>query len=270
MAENKDQKIVVQTELQESDNNLILHGLKLAAIFKKELCLLYNFHPRHKKKHGEFKEKLQNYAAIVRNEVQQQKISTLLLSETESRLPDLLAEDYEAIIFVLNIQNFKDYSKALAETPVPFIFVHPESNIKKYDHLVQPIDMRKEVSDSSLWCSYFGRFNNAEIVTIAANDKTTEAQQKVSKNAEFARKLYHKFKINHKLYKGNKSSLRNVFEALDLALASDCNLLVILGSSGITPLDLLIGLPERKIVNRAGKLPVMVINPRKDNYILCD
>ena len=270
MTDNKEQKIVVYTELRDTDQNLILHGLKLAAIFKKELCLLYNYHPKHKKKHGEFREKLREYAAVVRNELPQQKISTLLFSENESRLPDQLAVDYEAIIFVLNIKNFKSYSKALAETSVPFIFVHPESNIKNYDHLVQPIDMRKEVSDSSLWCSYFGRFNNAEIVTIAANDKTKEAQHKVSKNAELTRKLYRKFKIKHKLYKGNKSSLRNVFEALDLALASDCNLLVILGSSSITPLDLLIGLPERKIVNRAGKLPVMVINPRKDNYILCD
>lgn len=270
MTENKEQKIVVQTELQESDNNLILHGLKLAAIFKKELCLLYNYQPKHKKKHQKFNEILESYAAVVKNELPQQKVSTLLLSENQTRLPDVLAEDYEAIIIVLNIRNFKNYSKALAETSVPFLFVHPESEIKDYNHLVQPIDMRKENSDSSLWCSYFGRFNNAEIVTIAANDKTKEAKQRVKKNAELTRKLYKKFNITHQLYKGAKSSLRNVFEALELALASDCNLLVILGSSSITPLDLLIGLPERKIINRAGKLPVMVINPRKDNYILCD
>ncbi|MDX8339875.1 hypothetical protein SLH46_11815 [Draconibacterium sp. IB214405] len=270
MTDSKEQKIVVYTELKDSDQNLILHGLKLAAIFKKELCLLYNYQPKQKKQRDELKEKLQNYAAIIKQEIPEQKVSTLLMSESQTRLPDLLAEDYEAIIIVLNALNFKQYSTLLTETSVPFLFVHPESKITHYNHLVQPIDLRKEISDSSLWCSYFGRFNAAEIVSVAANDKTTEAKNNVNKNAELTRKLYRKFDIAHKLYKGGKSSLRNVFEALELALASDCNLLVILGSSSITPLDYLIGLPERKIINRAGKLPVMVINPRKDNYILCD
>ncbi|QIA08417.1 hypothetical protein [Draconibacterium halophilum] len=270
MTDSKEQKIVVYTELKETDQNLILHGLKLAAIFKKELCLLYNYHPKQKKQRDELKEKLQKYAAIVKQEMPEQKVSTLLTSESQTELPDLLAIDYEAIMIVLNSLNFKRYSTALAETSIPFLFVHPESKITDYNHLVQPIDLRKEISDSSLWCSYFGRFYGAQIVTIAARDKTQEAKNKVYKNTALTRKLYKKFKITHKCFKGSKSSLRNVFEALELALASDCNLLVILGSSSITPLDLLVGLPERKIINHAGKLPVMVINPRKDNYILCD
>ncbi|HYQ56826.1 MAG TPA: hypothetical protein VEP89_05700 [Draconibacterium sp.] len=270
MTDSKEQKIVVFTELKETDQNLILHGLKLAAIFKKELCLLYNYQPRQKKHHENFKLQLQNYATVVKKEVPQQKVSTLLLAENLTVLPDILAEEYEAITIVINTTTFKTTSSALAETSVPFLYVHPESEIMNYNHLVQPIDLRKEVSDSSLWCSYFGRFNGAQIVTVAANDKTREAKQSVSRNAELTRKLYKKFKISHKLYKGTRSSLRNVYEALELAIASDCNLLVILGSSSITPLDLLVGLPEQKVLKHAGKLPVMVINPRKDNYILCD
>lgn len=270
MTNSKEQKIVVFIELKDSDQNLIIHGLKLAAIFKKELCLLYNYQPKQKKQHDELKQKLQSYAAIVKKEVPEQLVSTLLLCESQTQLPDRLAEDYEGIIIVLNSLNLRSYTTALAETSIPFLFVHPESKIMDYNHLLQPIDLRKEISDSSLWCSYFGRFNAAQIVTISANDKTKEAKTNVMKNTEMTRKLYEKFKIAHKRYKGSRSSLRNVFEALELALASDCNLLVILGSSTITPVDLLIGLPERKVIKAAGKLPVMVINPRKDNYILCD
>lgn len=270
MTVSKEQKIVVYIELSDTDRNVILHGLKLAAIFKKELCLLYNYPAKQKKQREQLKEKLQDYATVVKQEIPKLKVSTLLLSESPTQFPDLLAEDYEAILFVFNSLNFKRYSKSLAETSVPFLFVHPESKIADYNRLVQPVDLRKETSDSSLWCSYFGRFNNAEIVTIAANDKTKEAKNNVNKNAELTRKLYKKFKITHQLYRGSKSSLGNVFEAVELALASDCNLLVILGSTSITPLDLLIGLPEKKVITQAGKLPVLVINPRKDNYILCD
>ena len=63
-----------------------------------------------------------------------------------------------------------------------------------------------------------------------------------------------KFGIDHKIFKGTKSSLRNTFEALDLAQSSNSDLLVILGSSNITPLDLLIGLPERKLIKKAKDL----------------
>ncbi len=104
----------------------------------------------------------------------------------------------------------------------------------------------------------------------AANDRSKEGQNNVARNLVFAKRLYKKFKLNHKIFKGTKSSLGNSFEALDLAHSSGSNLLIILGSSTITPLDWLVGLPERKIVKKAGNLPILIVNPRKDNYILCD
>lgn len=270
MNNSLDQKIVVLTELTKDDNTLILNGIKLATIFNKELCLLYNYPLKRKKQHHEFKTKLQEYSSVVKKDVQNLKVSTLLLNESKDNLPDVLAEKFECVLIVANSTNFKSYSKCLLESPVPMLFAHPDSRIMDFDHLVQPIDLRKENSDGSLWSSYFGRFNEAEIVVVAANDKSKEGKYNVSKNAELTSKLYKKFNIKHKLYKGTKSSFRISFEALELALASECNLLVILGSSTITPIDYLIGLPERKLIRQAGKLPVMVINPRRDNFILCD
>lgn len=270
MNNDLNQKIVICTELTNDDNALILNGIKLASIFNKELCLLYNYPVKRKKQHHEFRKSLQEYSAVVKKDVPNLKVSTLLLNESKGNLPDVLAEKFECIMLVANAVNFSQYSKCLSESPVPFLFVHPNSQIMEFDQLVQPMDLRKENSDCSLWCSYFGRFNKAEIVVVAANDKSKEGKYNISKNAELTRKLYKKFNIKHKLYKGNRSSFRVSFEALDLALASDCNLLVILGSSAVTPVDYLIGLPERKIIKQAGKLPVMVINPRRDNFILCD
>lgn len=270
MTATKEQKIVVFTELTSEDKSLILNGIKVASIFKKELCLVYNYSKKDKNNYSLFKEKLKQYTATIKNEVPHLTVSTLLLSENHMDLPDILADDYEAIVLVVNSLRFKQYSKLLSESSVPLLFVRPDSKIMDFNQLVQPIDLRKENSDSSLWCSYFGRFNEAEIVVVAANDKGKYNKTELLKNIELSRKLYRKFKIKHKIYKGTKSSFRNSFEALDLALASDCNLLVLLGSSAVTPLDVLIGLPERKIIQRAGNLPVLVINARKDNYILCD
>lgn len=270
MTNNKEQKVVVLTELKPTDNSLILNGIKIASIFKKELCLVYNYRKKFKKKHLQFKEELQKYTLPIKTELPGLKVSTLLISESGLDLPDILADDFEAIFLIVNTLRFKLYSKILSESSIPLLFVHPDSKIMEYNQLVQPIDLRKENSDTTLWCSYFGRFNKAEIVVVAANDNGKKERRELARNIELTRKLYRKFQINYKVYKGQKSSFRNSFEALDLALASTCNLLVILGSSVVTPLDLIIGLPERKIIQRAGNLPVLIINPRKDNYILCD
>ena len=268
MANKQEQKIIVFTSLGEGDDVLIQHAIKLAFIFKKELCLLYNL-PSNKQKEAS-REHLFSYVQKIKEELPGFAVSTLLLAEKKSSLPDVLAENHEGILIVANATKFKQYSRSLSESPIPFIFVHPDSKINDYNRLVQPMDLRKENSDGSLWCSYFGRYNQAEIVIVAANDKSKEGKQNVAKNVILSRKLYAKFGIKHTVYKGSKSSFRNAFEVLDHALASDCNLFVCLGSSSITPLDYLVGLPERKLINKAGKLPVMIVNPRRDNYILCD
>ena len=270
MDENKEQKIVVFLSLKHSDKMLILNGIKIASIFRKELCLLYNYSKNEKNQYEKFKALLNDYTVAVKNEIPHLKISTLLLSEKTKDLPELLADEYEVICLIANSNDFKHYSKALPESPVPFLFVNPESEISEFNRIILPIDLRKENSDSALWSSYFGRFNNSEINVVAANDKGKDCQGQVTKNVVLTKKIYNKFEIRHKVFKGTKSSFQNSFEALQLALSTDCNLLIILGSSTITPLDLLIGLPERKIINKAKELPVLVVNPRRDNYILCD
>ena len=268
MEQSKAQKVIVITALQNGDEPLIQHGIKLAYVFKKELCLLHNVSSNKNKLQA--KSQLLAYANRIKQELPHLPVSSLVLAAAKAELPDILAENHEGVLIVVNAKSFKQWSSALTESPVPFIFIHPESKIMDYNRIVQPVDLRKENSDSALWCSYFGRFNSAEITVVAANDTSKEGKQNVAKNVVLSRKLYQKFHIRHKVFKGNKSSFRVAFEALDHALASDCNLFVLLGSSSITPLDYLIGLPERKIISKAGKLPVMVINPRRDNFILCD
>jgi hypothetical protein len=182
-----------------------------------------------------------------------------------------LADNYEAIFVIAKATEFSKHSTSVAESVIPFLFVNENQIVvPEYKKLILPIDMRKEASESALWGSYFGRFNSSELIVIAANDKGKEEKQQIAKSVVLSKKLFRKFKINHKVFKGTKGSFRNAFEALDHALSSECDMLVILGSSTITPLDMLIGLPERKIIKKAGNLPVLVINPRRDNYMLCD
>ena len=270
MSEQKEQKIAVLVNLTSSDKSLILNGIKIAGIFRKELTLVYHYSKKDKVKQNSIKENLRDYLLTVKKEIPGLKTSKILISGAVSELPGLLANDYEVIMLIAEAADFRHYAKAVAASPVPFLFANAEAPVSLFSKIVLPVDIRKENTDSALWCSWFARFNQAEIVVIAANDKSREMKKLVGQNILLTKKLFKKFNVKNKIYKGNKSSLRNAFEALDLAKSSGSNLLVILGSSTITPLDWIIGLPERKIIRQAGHLPVLFINPRLDNYILCD
>ncbi len=130
--------------------------------------------------------------------------------------------------------------------------------------------MRKENKDLALWGSYMGRFNNSEILTLAANDKDKTNKKQVSLNILSIKKLLHKLNIQHSIFKGKKNSFGIQYEALDIAKKQYLDLLIILGSTTITFADKIIGLPEKKILKKAGDIPVMIINPQRDMYIMCD
>ncbi len=271
MEKVKQQKIVVLLSFGKYDKNLILNGIKVASVLRKELCLIYNYSKKDKKNLNEIEGKLHQYTLPIKNELQGFKVSTELVSEKLRDLPDKLADDLEGICIIAAKSAFKKYSKSVSESPVPFLFVNEESeHISNFQKIILPIDLRSENSETALWASYFGRFNKAGIVVVAANDKGKEGKKQVNKNVVLTRKLFQKFIIENKIFKGTKSSFGNAFEGLEIAQSSKSDLLIILGSSAITPLDWLIGLPERKIIEKAGDLPILIINPRKDNYILCD
>ena len=159
----------------------------------------------------------------------------------------------------------------LSESSVSLLFINSEvEKISDFKQLILPLDLRPENSDTALWASYFGRFNQSGIVLLAANDKHSEAKKQVAKNVVLTQKLFQKFNIQHKIFKGEKTSFGNSFEALELAKKSKADLLLILGSSNITPLDYLLGLPEKKIIKSRAQIPILFLNPKKDNYILCD
>ena len=271
MPEKKEQKIAVILTLTPGDRALILTGIKLASVFKKELCLLYNYTKNEEKNKTFVKSRLTAYILPIQAEIPELKVSTLLVSDHSSEMAEKLADDIEIILFIAAKSNFKKYWRTILQSPVPFLFTNEkQETISGFKNLVIQVDLRREISDSALWSSYFGRFNQSNIALVAANDKTRDAKNQVAKNVVLTKKLYKKFNIQHKIFKGIRSSLGNSFEALDFAKSSRADVFIILASSTITPLDYLVGLPERKIIKKSGKLAVLVINPKRDNYVLCD
>ncbi len=269
MEQKKEQKIIVLLSFTASDKNIILNGIRLASIFGKELCLTHIANRRNIKFKNEYEQKLNDYLKPVNREKPGLKTSALVINKHFRDMPQILADKHEAIIIVVNSKKYKKILKSVPESPVPFLFVNPDTEVSEFKKIVMPVDLRKTTSDSSLWSAWFGKFAKSEITVIASADKNRDSRQQINRNVHFSKKLYEEFGVKHKIIKGTRTSLQISYEALDYAHLQNAELFILLGSSYITPLDRLIGLPERKIIQKANNMSVLLINPRRDNYALC-
>lgn len=263
------QKITVLMSLNPADTNLMLAGIRLTVSFNKELKLLYV--AQTNKAEQEVLPELEKYARTITVKVPGINVSFSVIIRPGKNFARIISDDLETIILVAGSSKFKELSGHLRKSPVPYLFIdEKEPFTSDFGKAIIPVDMRSQNKDSLLWAVFFGRNNHSEIIAIGANDKSKEARHDVAKHLHSLKKLLAKTNVPHKIYKGSRGSLSIQREALDTALQLNAGLLILLGSSYITWLDRLIGLPEEKIIRSAGKLPVLVVNPRRETYLVCD
>lgn len=263
------QKIVVLTQLNDSDVNLILCGTRLATLFSKELCLFYhatgNYHA------GRIDEQLKKYQEKLHAKIPGLPVSILVGNFRKPTMALVLADEHEAILLVAGSSRIKNLSSTLQNSPVPFIFISEALPFSSdFRRIIFPVDLRPQNKDAVKWAYYFGKHNRSEIVAIGANDSSGDNRRQVMQILETLKRLVEKSGIPHKIYRGTSGSLRIHNEGLEAARELGGDLILLLGSSTITILDLILGLPETKIVRKAEGMPVLVVNPRRETYLVCE
>ena len=269
MKNNSGQKVTVLCDFTATMNGAILHGIYIAAFLEKELCLFALAEDRKSK--PEVHDRLTEIAETIKSQANQMLVSTLVLKGTLERNAGRLTEKYDSVLLVLNKEKISEKVEALQESTIPYLFIEGKtSDLITYKKVVLPVDFRKEMKETSLWASYFGRFNRSSVQVIGAKEKHPENQNMIKKNVIFIRKFLKELKVDNIIEEGKSNSWKIQFEALKKSQKGNGDVLIILGSKNITLIDLIIGLPEKKLIKRAGKLPVLCINPSKDLNILCD
>lgn len=269
MARVSEQKVVVVCDFSEHMNEVIVHGARLADVLQKELCLLTFLNGRGDR--NELFRRLSNLNTSLQTRLSTLHITHLVLKGSLRDRINELVESYEAVLLVEHQSKIGSCMKAFQESSIPFLFVNgndPEH--LQYKSALVPVDFRKASKDASLWASYLGRFNKSLIQIVYAHETKSEELQKLNRNVEFFRKFLSSLNVRHLLVAGKSSSWRICDEVLARAHEWKGDVMIFSGSSNISLLDLLIGLPEKKLVSKAGKLPVMLINPRKDICMMCD
>jgi len=266
---HSEQKIIVICDFSERMKEVIIHGARMADMLKKELCLTAIY--KEKAQKNEIQDKIIQTTRNLKSNLPQLSISWLLLQKSLRDNMQKLVDEYNAVLVVLHHEDINWVLKAFQRSSVAFLFVNSEiPRFLSYKNVLVPIDYRKASKETSLWASYLGRFNRSQVQLIYAHETNNEDAGRLMKNLEFFKKFLSSLNVRHHEIAGKSSSWSICNETLERAEEWLGDMMIFSGSSSITLLDLMIGLPEKRIIKKAGNLSVMLINPRKDICMMCD
>jgi hypothetical protein len=268
--ENGEQKIFVWCDFSEEMDNAIAHGLMIATILHKELCL---FHIWAKKLHENVEmaeAKLRGIAAHIVHNSPGVKVHYIVRKEQFSEMLADLAEVYDCILLVAHKKMVPRLLPDLKHSGFPFLFVSSKSCIDKiYTQIVVPVGYMKKSKDLALWASYLGRHNGA-MVDIFIASESSEGDRKVVKSNLFSiERLYGKFKFPFEVVESHSPTWKLQKIALGHTLSLKCGLLIIAASYKTTFVDKLLGLTEDKVIEKSEDLSVMCVNSQRDFYTFC-
>lgn len=264
-----DQKVIVVCDFSERMNEVIVHGARMADILKKELCLFALWKDKSQK--TEVQEKLIQMSRNLKSRLPDLQVSNLILRNSLHDNIEKLVNDYNSVLVILHQDLIKNSLKAFRESSIPFLFVSGSSaEYLQYKNVLVPVDYRKASKETSLWASYLGRFNRSLIQVIYARESNRDDENRLMRNVKFFEKFLSSLNVRLSLIEGKSSSWGICKETLENAQKLKGDVMIFSGSSTISLIDLMIGLPEKRIVQKAGNLPVMLINPRKDICMICD
>ncbi|MBN1927861.1 MAG: hypothetical protein JW798_18660 [Prolixibacteraceae bacterium] len=266
MAKIEDQRIVVWCNSNINLLNTILDAVYIALRFEKEVCLFANFKTSKQEKF--LKEKLATLSATIKRDIPQVSVSTLMLKGPLFKHTGSLGGKYNVILFCTGLKISNNLLKAFYRSGFPFYFsAEKKTGENHFKKIIVPIDYRNSTKDAILWGSYFGRFNNSEIEMIYAEDNDPDLKSKVENIIAFVKKFYSQFYFNYWIENGNASSWKIHKKALNIS--ADFDLLIFSGSFNVTFLDYIIGPFEKRIINKENHVPMLLVNPQKEMYVLC-
>jgi len=266
---HSEQKIIVICDFSERMKEVIIHGARMADMLKKELCLTAIWKDKSQK--SEIQDKIVQTTRNLKLNLPDLPISWLLLQKSLRDNMQKLVDEYNGVLVVLHQTDIHWVLKAFQQSSIAFLFVNGDlPRFLSYKNVLVPVDYRKASKETSLWASYLGRFNRSQVQLIYAHETNNEDAGRLMKNLEFFKKFLSSLNVRHQQIAGKASSWGICNETLDRAEEWMGDLMIFSGSSSITLLDLMIGLPEKRIVKKAGHLPILLINPRKDICMMCD
>lgn len=182
----------------------------------------------------------------------------------------LFMEEAEASIVIFQLSEnvgydkVKPFLKITRELRVPYIFTKPYFLPVNLSKVLLPITFLVEDREKGPFGSSLGRFFKSKVLLMPAKDYGSKARQ----NTDAICTLLDKFNLEYDYVEAKKDSFKVELEAVRMADELGAGLVLISASRDYGLDDIVFGPKELACINEAS-VPVMLINPRADLYVLC-
>lgn len=183
---------------------------------------------------------------------------------------DTLITNAEASMLVIELSENEGFNKVkpllkmCRNLRIPYIFTKPYFEKLNLNRVIVPITFLIEDREKGPFASSLGRFFNSELLFLTAKDYGHKAIQ--TTNA--IKSLLDKFQLKYQDIQATKNSHKVELEATLRTTELNAGMVIISASREYGLDDILFGPKEFHIINEAG-VPIMLLNPRSDLYVLC-
>ncbi len=180
-----------------------------------------------------------------------------------------MAEEIDAEMVIMGTHGMKGMQKltgswalkVIVNSKVPFVVVQSPPEDNNFEHIVFPVDFRKEDKEKVNWLVYLYKHFNSKIHIIKTEKSDKRLLKGVNANIQFTRKILEQKHVKYDIISapGKKSFAK---ETIEYAIKIKAELIVIMTTKNIGLADYVMGADEQYIIANSAKIPVMCINPR--------
>lgn len=181
-----------------------------------------------------------------------------------------VCEELEASFLFIQVpdgatKSIRGLLNACRDLRIPYLFHKDSFPALDLSKVILPIGFLEEELEKAQFAAAFGRFCQAEIRMLLANDYGSKA----AVNADRMKQLFDKFDFRYTLDKATKDSFKVDAESIQVAGKEQAGMIIVSASRDYGLDDILFGPKEYHIVKKSS-VPVLLVNPRGDLYALCD
>ncbi len=179
-------------------------------------------------------------------------------------------EKAEASMVIFQLSEHVGYNKVQPflkmsrELRVPYIFTKPYFELVNLNKVLVPVTFLVEDREKGPFSSSMGRFFGSKLLMMPAKDYGSKAKQ----HTDAICTLLDKFEIDYEFIDAKKDSFKVELEATQRSEELGAGMVMISASREYGLDDIIFGPKELASIN-AASVPIMLINPRADLYVLC-
>ena len=215
-------------------------------------------------------------------------INTIVLNKkTDLRSVFSAADEGNALCFVMSVGqskkstffNYKNARKWIRRSRVPVLTIgniEPKEN--DYQQIILPLDTNCQEKELALWASYFPAYfqkncshipkENLLIHIIYNQYKDALLRQKTENNIAFVTRMFNNLETPYQLHPFTNVDSIQTF-GLQFAKEKGNSMMLFLMTENYSLVDLIFGPVENSILGNVEQVPVLCLNARGDNFVLC-